>query len=146
VTKIISAAALALILAAAPSVDAQQHIKPGQWEITSSMEMEGMPHQIQPMTMTHCIKPEDTDPKNVVRELHRRNQECKIEDFKQSGNKVSWTMKCKSEQSGDITATGEMTYKPDSYEGTMHMEMSGGPHGSMKMTQHIKAHRIGDCK
>jgi Protein of unknown function (DUF3617) len=146
VRKIAPAAVLCLVLTAAPALFAQQHIKPGQWEITSSMEMEGMAHQMQPMSFTHCFKAGDTNPKSIVQEMHRRNQECKIEDLKENGNKVSWTMKCHSERGEDVMATGEMTYRPDSYEGTMHMEMSGGPHGTMKMTQHIKARRLGDCK
>ena len=109
------------------------NMKPGLWEITTKINMPGM--SMPPQTTTQCLTKDDLVPKSTS-----PNQECKITDMKTSGNTVTWTMKC-SGQGGESTATGEVTYNGDTYEGTMVMTQNG-----TKITMHMTGRRIGDCK
>lgn len=129
-----------VVFAAGPNVH------DGLWEIIITMEMPGMPAGMpfggQPIKQTHCYtKKELEDNKNTV---PKSNEECKITDYKLSGNKATWSMQCKGK---DVASgTGEIIYKGDSYEATMKVQDKSSNHGSMQMVQHIKGRRIGNCK
>ena len=112
-------------------------MKDGLWEITTSMEMPGMPFTPAPTKVTHCYTKEDLkDDRNVV---PKQDGDCKLIDMKHAGNKVSWKMVCTGKSKGK--GQGEIAYKGDSaYDGTMKFEMEG-----MEMTSRYKARRIGAC-
>jgi hypothetical protein len=120
-----------------PSVSfAANSIREGLWEITSRVEMPGMPIAIPPTIMKHCYSKTDVaDQKKVI----ARQQDCKVTDMKTSGNKVSWTMKCTGKQAA--TMTGETVFGGDSYTSIMHMKAEGHD-----MTTKVKGKRIGDCQ
>jgi hypothetical protein len=114
---------------------AAEMMKPGLWEITTSMEMPGMPYQAPPQTMRHCYTAQE-----VKEEPVPKDNNCKITDLKSSGNKVSWKLECKGEMAGK--GEGEMVYLGDSaYEGKTKMQTQG-----MTMTSKYKGKRLGDCK
>ena len=74
--------------AAAPNMQA------GLWEITTNMEMPGMPMQIPPRTIRHCYKAEDLkDTKDAL----PTDKNCKLDDLRQSGNTAHWKVSCKTE-------------------------------------------------
>ena len=116
-------------------------MKPGLWEMTMSMEMQGMPGGMPPAKLQHCYKAEDV--KDLRRTVPQQtNSKCKVDDWKESGNTVSYTMSCTSPAA---TMTGRMTYAGDRYTGNAKISMNQG--GQMiHMTQKFDAHRIGDCK
>lgn len=116
-------------------------MRPGLWEITTSMEMPGMPMAMQPMKITHCYTPQDVADTNKT---IPKDKGCKLESQSVSGNKVTWTVVCDSAH-GNMKGNGEMTYTGDSYEGTIKMSMQG-PQGPMNMTNHYSGKRLGDCK
>jgi hypothetical protein len=129
--------------AVAPAAD--RMMRDGKWEITSSVEMEGMDMKIPPTTITQCFKPEDVkDPREMIHKSQPRSKDdCKPAEVKVEGNTVHWKLEC---EKNHMKGTGDMTYHGDTYEGTMRMEMndpSGG--GLRKVTTQIKARRIGDC-
>ncbi|MFO7557841.1 MAG: DUF3617 family protein [Desulfobacterales bacterium] len=129
-------AALITLLAAASVSHAAPDIKEGKWEITTKMEMPGMPMEMPPVTVTQCLTrknmvPEDSDP----------GQECKTSDITISGNTISWTTTCSSGQDGPVTGTGNITYAGKTMKGTMKMKQSG-----MEMTSHIHGNYIGKCE
>lgn len=110
-------------------------MKPGLWEISTTMEMPGMPFQPPAQTMRHCYTAQE-----VKEEPVPRDNNCKITDLKTTGNKVSWKLECKGEMSGK--GEGEMTYLGDSaYEGKSRMQAQG-----MTMVSKYKGKRIGECK
>lgn len=110
-------------------------MREGYWEMTSTMEMPGMPMEMPSTTVKHCFSKEDVkDPRNTV----NTDKNCKVTELKQSGNKVTWKMKCTGERSGSFS--GETVFKKDSYTSNMKMEAEG-----MTMNMKMKAKRLGDC-
>ena len=71
------------------------------WEVTSQMNMPGMPAGMG--AQKHQVCTEKGDAKKAM--SSRGSEKCKLTDFKQSGNKVTITMACP-----DGTATIENTY------------------------------------
>ena len=112
---------------------------PGQYEITSKVEMPGMPSSIPPQTTTQCMTEQDVVPTKSV-----ASQDCKVFDLVTKGNTVSWKMEC-SQQGQKIKSTGQMTYNMDSFEGTIKTDV-GSQGGNMIITTVISGKRIGDCQ
>jgi len=136
---------LALGLSAGPLFAAGPAMKPGMWEITTTMEVPGMPMAIPPTTRTQCYAKKDVDdPKKVAPNASRKDENCALTDHKVTGNKVTWSVQCQGKRAG--SGTGEMVLKGDSYEGTIKMNSHDPRRGEMQMTQHIKGRRVGDCK
>ena len=109
----------------------------GEWEITSKMEIPGMPMEMPPMKHIQCLTKEDFVPQSS-----QPGQECKFSQINVTGNTVAWTMRCKN-QDGEMKGVGKMMYSGNSFEGTI--KITSIPE-NMEMTNHIKGHRIGDCK
>lgn len=130
-------AGLMACLVATPSLPAlaADTMKPGLWEITTTMEMPGMPFQPPPQTVRHCYTPEDIKEQPVP-----TDEQCKVTDLQTVGNKVRWKVECRGEASGK--GDGEITYLGDSaYEGKSRMQTQG-----MTMSTRYKARRLGNCK
>ena len=129
----LAALALALALAPAASYAAEDGYL---WEVTSQMEMEGMPAGMAGMgkrTSTFC---RGEDPKEAITK-DKGMKDCEIKDFKQSGTTVTMTAKCK-----EGTAKMEVVYNADrtSYKGTMLMKHDGDD-----MTMRMSGKRLGPC-
>ena len=123
---------------------AQGPMRPGRWESTMQMQMAGSPIQMPEMKNTRCVTPEDA--KDPSRSLPSgpegrggQKSDCKMSDYKVTGNTATWKMVCTSPQA--MTSTGEMTFTDDSYTGTMKMDSPQGP-----MTMKLTGKRVGDCK
>ena len=130
---------IVLILMSLPTtILAANGIREGMWEITSQMEMPGMPMQMPPTTIKHCYTKKDVkDEKKVI----SRDKNCTVTDFKRSGNKVTWKMKCTGKHAGVFS--GETVFSGDSYESNMNMQSTAGQVRSMSMK--VKGKRIGNC-
>lgn len=90
---------------------------PGEyWEITTKMEMPGMPFAMPATTQKVCIgKGEEKDPRKSS-----KDKDCEMTDVKTAGNKTSWKMRCTHD--GEVmTGIGEQTTTANSYQGTMKM-------------------------
>lgn len=130
-----TAGLVAVLLLASGYAFAADTIREGYWEITSQSEMPGMPMKLPPSTMRHCYTKEDVkDQKRVI----NRDKNCTLTDYKVSGNKVTWTMKCTGEQAG--TFSGETVFSADAYNSIMKMNTQGHT-----MTVKVKGKRIGEC-
>ena len=111
---------------AAPAFAAHPQ-KPGRWEITTEVDMPGMPMKPQPMTRTVCVTKEDLEknPEGSIPKPQRRGgeerQDCKISDYKVDANTVSWSIKCEGEH--PVTGSGKITYESDSFNGVTQMKM-----------------------
>ena len=88
---------------------------PGEyWEMTSKMEMEGMPFAMPANTMKVCIpKGGEKDPGKTS-----GDKDCQMTDIKTVGNKTTWKMRCNKD--GEVmTGKGEQTTTGNSYQGKM---------------------------
>jgi len=114
---------------------AADSIRDGYWEVTSQTEMPGMPMKIPASTIKHCYSKEDVkDQKKVI----ARDKNCTMTDYKISGDKVTWAMKCTGQSAG--TFNGETIFSADAYISTMKMKTQG-----QNMMVKVKGKRIGEC-
>lgn len=118
------------------------NMQPGQWEITTTIEMPGMPMKMPPMTTTQCLTKDNLVPKQPSRP--GVNQPCEITNSGVNGDTVSWNMRCADE--GKTEGHGEITYHGDTFEGVIKMISGISGKGRMQMTLHMKGKRIGECK
>lgn len=121
------------------SVPAQAlDFNPGNYEVTSTMEMPGMPVAIPPQIITQCITEQEPVPDQNTQE-----QKCRMVDKKESGNTLTWKMEC--EQDGQkIISNGEMSYHKNGFDGTIKTIMPAEM-GGMTMTVKIVGKRLGNC-
>jgi hypothetical protein len=116
--------AIVAALCALPAVTfAASPAKVGKWQITTQMEMTGMPMKMPPVTFTHCVTKEDAEKAESYVPQQRKNSDCKYSDMKIEGNTVSWKMTCEKQK---MTGEGKITYTEDSLDGAMHMTMEQG--------------------
>ncbi len=73
------------------------------WDVTSKMEMPGMPMAMPAQTRRVCVE-KGNDAANAF----RRNDGCTVVDTKRVGNKFTYRMECKKGKD-DYVATGEST-------------------------------------
>lgn len=122
-------------LALSSTCFAADTMRDGYWELVTTVDMPGMPMSIPPTKMKYCYTKEDVkDQKKSI----STDKNCTVTDLKQSGNKVTWKMKCTGKNAGDFS--GETVFKRDSYDSTMKMKSQG-----QTMNMRVKARRIGDC-
>ncbi len=104
------------------------------WEVSSKMEMAGMPMAMPVQTQNVCLrKGMETDPKSAS-----KNDECSYSDLKRSGNKTTFNMKCTGKE--PMTGSAEMINSKDAYNIKMKMHSNDG---DMNMVTNGK--RIGNC-
>jgi hypothetical protein len=110
------------------------NMQDGLWEITSTVEMPGMPAgAMKPHTVTTCLSRNDAIPKNIAQ------TDCTIKDMKTDGNTVSWTVVCK-----EATSKGSITYAGTTYDGMTETTMKqDGKDMTIKTT--MKGKHIGPC-
>lgn len=115
-------------------VSAQGPMREGRWETTMQMQMPGMPVQMPPVKNTQCVtKAQLQDPSKGL--PSGPDPTCKVSDYKAEGNKVTWKMACT-----DMTGTGEITFKGDSYDGLIKLAAKQG-----EMAMKLSSKRLGDC-
>lgn len=134
-TSLILIVALSLFWATAAFAE----LKEGLWEITTQVEMKGMPQSIPPATFRQCITKSDPVPQNKD-----KNYECKIISQKVVGNTVNYNVQCTGKE-GTMQTSGTTTYADHSMSGTSatSFKISGQP--EMKMSSKMKGKYIGPC-
>lgn len=110
------------------------NMKDGLWEVTTMVEMPGMPAgMMKPHTFTNCLSQKDSVPKG------KNETDCTVKDVKTDGNTVSWTVVCK-----EATSKGKITYAGTTYEGTTESTIKQeGKDMTIKTT--MKGKYIGPC-
>lgn len=107
------------------------------WDVTTKMEMPGMPMALPAQTSQVCLKKdrkaEDTVPKQ---------DDCKVTEMKTVGNKVIYTMDCSGKD--PMIVHGEITSTPTSYEGRTRMK-SKRKGEDVEMTQTFSGRKVGAC-
>ena len=137
--KLAHAARITVAVSLSVSALAQAPRRDGRWEVKTEMEMPGMPMKMPAMTTTQCITREQADdPQQSVPQGRGAPNNCKVSDYKITGNKVTWSMKCVGPEA--MSGTGEITYGENTYDGVMKMEREG-----QTMTMKYTGKRLGDC-
>jgi len=139
--RLVVAAAAFLAVAALGSDAAAQHpMRPGRWEITMQMAMPNMPMQMPAVKSTQCITQAQLDApdKGLPTGPAKNANECKMSEYKQAGDTVTWKIACSGQQA--MTGSGELRFTGDTYEGVMQMAMD-----QQQMTMKYSGKRLGDC-
>jgi hypothetical protein len=125
---------LAAALAATTSYAAED-MRPGQWQVTQTMEVAGT--SMPPHTMTYCHKA--SDPKEeALPPGQTLPAGCKMGKMERSGNTVRWSLSCTGENA--MQGSGEMTQSADRFEGVTRMKTQAG-----EMVTRMQGKRLGDC-
>ena len=120
-------------LAAASPVAAQG--KDELWEVSSKMEMPGMPMTMPAQVNRVCLgknrKDEDLIPKQ---------DNCRVVDSRRVGNRLTYKMECTGNEPSTIV--GDLTFGNNAYDGQMRMTMTK-TNDTINMA--LSGKRIGDC-
>lgn len=109
-------------------------LKEGMWQITTTMEIPGMPHKMPGTSFTQCLTQKDIMPP-VNQDDH-----CQIQDQSISGNTVNYKMVCN--QDGETTSgTGSFSYNNDTMTGRMEVDAGG-----MKIITSYSGTWVGPCR
>jgi len=125
-TRLLVAVVLALPLAAAAQSGEM-------WEITSQMNIPGMPAGMGAQTNRVC---QGDDPERAAAEKKDR-QDCKVVDKKQTGTRLQVTMKCKD---GTMTIDQQYNAARSEFKGVMKMTSKDGD-----MTINTTGRKVGAC-
>lgn len=130
-------AAVALVGAVAvlAVLPAQAQGKDEQWEITSKMEIPGMPMAMPARVVQICVAKSAKDDEFIPKQGN-----CRMLEGKRTANKYTYKMECTGNE--PATAEGEVTFGPGAYDGKMKMTMAKS-NQAMQMTYSGK--RTGDC-
>jgi hypothetical protein len=150
-TKTILAAGFILLASpwlASPCLAAIQ-LQPGEWQTTETGTEDGQP--VPPQVEKDCLTAEESrDATNLVKQMRDQMQgqgaQCQTFDVKQSGDSVTFTMKCGVPKQFLVDMTGTFNFvSPTRYTGTMKsaVTMMGKTTTSDKKTEAV---RLGECK
>ena len=136
-TSLAVAAVLAVVLLPVGAQAQGTAAKDDMWEVTTKMEMPGMPMSMPAQTHRVCLARGMKDENYIP-----RREECKVTESQRTGNKLTYKMACAGKD--PMTVTGEMTMAAKSYEGKM--KMTGKRDGQdMDMTQTYSGKIVGEC-
>ncbi|HOO70525.1 MAG TPA: DUF3617 family protein [Spirochaetota bacterium] len=111
------------------------NMQEGNWEITTTTDVQGVPYPMPPVTYTQCLTKKDLNPQKT-----EKGQECKEVSSKVQGNTYSWVIECRSMDT--VTrSSGKITYRGTTFSGTVTTTTEG-----MVMKQTIRGRRLGPCK
>jgi hypothetical protein len=127
------------LLCLAGAIHAQE-MKPGLWEVTTTMKMQGM--QMPGGKFNHCYTAKDlADGKQYQGDT---NSKCTISNMKSGGGNISYDMSCQIE-GGKMTGSVKGSMSPTAYSFDQNMRMTPDQ-GMGEMLSIIKGRRLGDCK
>jgi len=115
-------------------------IKEGLWEITSRAEMKGLPAQMPATTIKQCITKDKPVPKSAADDY-----ECKVKDYKISGDTVTYKMECWGKD-GLMITEGKTTYKGNTFDGSSTTKIKTKGQPEMQLANKISGKYIGPCK
>ena len=119
------------------------NMNPGKWEITTKVEMPGMPMKMPPITTTRCMTKDDLIFKQAPQPgmPQNANNPCKITNSEIKGDTVIWDMVCEGDNK--MVTHGEITYHGDTMEGFI--KMTGQGKQRPPMTLKLSGKRVGPC-
>ena len=125
-------------------------MKEGQYDMTMEMDMGQMPGMPAGMgkqshKFSHCVTQQDIDKGALGKGRDGKMPEnCKISDFRMSGNTASYHMECTGDRA--MSADNQITFLGNGYDMNMKMKMAMGQGGQpMEMTQKMQSRYAGPC-
>jgi hypothetical protein len=105
------------------------------WEVSTKMEMPGMPMAMPAQVNRVCSSKNRKD-----EDLVPKQGDCHMLESKRTGNTFTYKMECSGTHAS--TVNGTITFGNNVYDGKMHMVMKGS-NDAMDMT--FSGKRVGDC-
>ncbi|MEW9897268.1 DUF3617 family protein [Chitinivorax sp. PXF-14] len=139
--------AIACLLAPATLLAAPPNLQEGQWQITTRMQMEGMPANMPPHTLSMCLNKDDIargDKTLPQAPRDKGQQHCEFAERSMNSAKLHYKMVCTGDHRA--TMTGDIHYESTRYDGKSRMEMVDRKGKTTVMTQEFSAQRLGDCR
>lgn len=118
---------------------AESKIQKGLWEVTTTMEMKGLPVKLPAVTTQQCLDKDHAVPKSA-----QQNEKCDVSPKQVDDNTISWTLVCKTDR-GELTGNGEITYKADTFNGFLNLNLDN-KEGQLKMDSILQGRYLGTCK
>lgn len=110
-------------------------MQPGEWEVTMTMDMPGMPAMANvPIRFKECRTDKDIVPQ-------KQEKGCNITKQKQEGSTVMWEMKCDD----GTTSDGKVTYSGTKFDGVVNTVINNKVQ-QMRTKMKMSGKRIGPCK
>jgi len=128
-------AGIVLAFALVASSPASAQGKDDLWEVSTKMEMPGMPMAMPAQTNRVCLGKNRKDEDFVPRQ-----GDCHMVESKRVGNKFTYKMECAGND--PTTIDGAITFGNNVYDGQMRMTMKK-TRDTMDMT--LSGKRVGDC-
>jgi hypothetical protein len=128
----------ALLFPAAVSVRAEDRMRAGLWEITSTLNGKS-PGPSHNTCYTPAMVALGNSPAKSLREATEKSSAksgCTLKDFKMDGNTISMTQVC-----GARTLVVLSTYSLDAFD-----TVATSTEAGVSTATHMKGQRIGDCK
>ncbi|TAN49390.1 MAG: DUF3617 family protein, partial [Rhodospirillales bacterium] len=113
-----------------------QTMRPGLYEMTTSVKAEGLPAGMGDQSMRQCLTAKELQPENMASSSNPQD-ECKLKESHSSGNVWTGTMVCKSAGTMKVRTTSSA----DGWQ--TDLDSSGGEMG--KMLMRTVSRRVGDC-
>ena len=123
-------------------------MKEGLYEYKVEVDMGAMPGMPPGMgkqshTVQNCVTAKDIESGSFAQERKDKgNDNCKVRDYKMSGNTATYVMECKGDTQMRVDA--KMTFADNAFTMENDMQMSQGGQ-AMKMKQKIQGRHIGPC-
>ena len=133
ILRVYAGIGLAFALVASSLASAQG--KDDLWEVSTKMEMPGMPMAMPAQTNRVCLGKNRKDEEFVP-----KHGDCRMVDSKRVGNKFTYKMECVGND--PTTIDGAITFGNNVYDGQMRMTMKK-TRDTMDLT--LTGKRVGDC-
>jgi len=125
----------ALIAAAGPAL---ADIEAGNWEMTVTTQIDGMPGGVPPVTRSRCVTREEArDPSKLV-----GGADCEFSNRRDSGSEITFDVACGGQV--PMRGSGAVRYSAQTFDGTL--DISADASGQKIMTRsRIVGRRLGAC-
>ena len=131
--------ALALIAAAAAG-GALADVQAGNWEMTVTTSVEGMPGGMAPITQAHCLSPEEArDPSRLI----GAGAGCEFSNKRDTGSEITFDVACSGQV--PMSGSGAVRYTAQSVQGTLELAANMGNQRILTRSQ-LSGRRLGECK
>ncbi len=142
--KLLLAGCFVALGGAAFAPSARADLQPGNYEMTTTVTVPGMP-QPQTASQTQCMKPDEAkDPAGHLLSEMSQDGNCKLGNHQQDGNHLVADFAC-TMQGQKTEGHLDMTFAETTMDGTITMKIDMGAQGTQSVTTTIKAVRKGDC-
>lgn len=158
-----TAALLASLVLGLGTARADDALKPGKWQFTTTMQMPNMPQlppgvQLPPnvqmqsgaggmtVTTTRCVK--SGDPTAALNALHgtdKAGANCTTDRMDRSGNTMTWAMTCSTAAGGTMHMEGTARYDGDHMEADVKNHLTEPQGRSFETAAHSTGQYLGPC-